>query len=98
METDVEHGLQRVAETITIAETEDPRYLVVLRNLALVRSDPARCGDFALEGEIERRTREHIVSERRFHLQVHPDGTYAWSESALPPRKSAAGEARKEQR
>lgn len=90
MAADLERGRETVVKTTPIAEAGDGQYLVTLRNVTLARSDPLQCSDAVFEGEIVRRTHERLVSEQRFRLQVHPDGTYAWSEKPIPAHPSAA--------
>lgn len=86
MAVDLERGLETIVKTTPIAEIEDGRYFVTLRDITVAQSKARQCGDAVFEGYIVRRERERLVSERRFRLEVHPDGTYAWSEKAIPGR------------
>ena len=87
MQVSLERGLETVARTVPIAETEDGQYLVTFRNVTLATSVAAGCNDAVFTGHIVRRTREHTISERQFRLQVRQDGTYAWTETAGPAHK-----------
>jgi hypothetical protein len=81
-QVDLKHGLETVTKTSPITEVEDGRYLVTLRNVTLARSGGSECGDAVFTGDIVRRTRERLVSKRKFRLLVHSDGSYVWSETA----------------
>lgn len=97
MAVDLERGRETIVKTTPIAETDDGQYLVTLRDVTLARSDAGQCGDAVFEGDIVRRKRERLISERRFRLQVHPEGNYAWSETAVPVHASGARGSGKEQ-
>jgi hypothetical protein len=98
LQVDLEHGRERVAKTTPIAETEDRKYLVTLRDIRFTSSLTPECGDAVFEGTVVRRTHERVIGEKHFRLQVHPDGSYSWSEapaSAHTPQPSDASGSRK---
>jgi hypothetical protein len=88
MQVDLDRGQETITKTTLVTETEDPQYLVTLPDVTLAESTARQCGEVVFKGAILRRTRERVVSERRFELRVHPDGGYIWSETATPARSS----------
>jgi len=88
MQVDLERGMETVAKTTPVAETEDGKYLITLRNVASAPGSASKCEDAVFTGRIVRRTRERTISEGDFRLRVHSDGNYSWSETPSSPMRT----------